>query len=89
MFEPDLEIQVWKKDHKNGEGFYWIAACKDALDAIRLADAYAELFKVKAQVITFDHPKDLILYETIVNHGSYVEKVAELHKRLSRKRGKQ
>ena len=82
MFEPDLEIEVWKKDHENGEGYYWIAGCKNALDAVRIADAYKALFKVDARVFVFDHPRDRVVYETSYNHGSYVEKVAEVHKRL-------
>jgi hypothetical protein len=82
MFEPDLEIEVWNKDHEQGEGYYWIASCKKALDAVRIADAYKAIFKVDARVFVFDHPRDRVLYETKHNNGSYAEKAAEVHKRL-------
>ena len=85
MFEPDLEILVWKKDHEQGEGFYWAAACKNALDAVMFADGYKELFKLDAQIITFDK-KDKILYETkdneVLPQCSYAEKAAMVRKRV-------
>ena len=82
MFEADYEIQAWKKEPNKEEGFYWIAACKNALDAVRIADSYNITFKRDVNIIVFDHPKDRLLYSTKWGeHGSYLEKAEKIEKR--------
>ena len=82
MDEQDYEIEAWKKEPNKEEGFYWIAVCKNALDAVRIADSYSSTFKTDVNIKVFDHPKDRLVYSTTWSeHGSYSEKAERIEKR--------